>query len=108
MKRGTTGAWGPGLDWVETSVGANVTHWRQVRGLTQAQLAQVVGIEIKTLQRIEAGYGNVTARVLVAIQLALYVPLRALFDPRDLKPRKRGRPRKADMPIVDTDTDRAG
>jgi transcriptional regulator with XRE-family HTH domain len=94
MKRGTRGAWSAKYDWVETSVGANVRAFRVKAQMTQQQLADAVGLEIKSLQRVEAGYGNVTSRVFFVLCEALGVDPKALFQPAELKPRKRGRPPK--------------
>jgi transcriptional regulator with XRE-family HTH domain len=94
MKRGTKGAWGSEFDVVERNVGGNVSAYRRKKGLTQEQLALTVGLEVKTLQRIEYGYGNCTARVLAALALALDTTIDSLFVDSELHPRKRGRPKK--------------
>ena len=98
MKRGTKGAWGEKYDFVEESVGANVVKARIARGKTQVQLADFVGLEVKSLQRIEHGKGNCTARVLFTLAEVLKVQPNDLFVPGKVGPRKRGRPRKV-VPI---------
>ena len=103
MKRGTKGAWGAEFDAVETSVGANVRTYRVAKGLTQVQLAEAIGLEVKTLQRIEAGFGNVTARVLMALATTLNVTTDSMFIPAEVQPRKRGRPRKVQLPLTSND-----
>ena len=100
MKRGTKGAWGVEFDTVETYVGANVRRYRVARDLTQEKLAQLVGIEVKSLQRIESGFGNVTARVLASLAANLNVTIEAMFVPAQLEPRKRGRPRQVQRPLT--------
>ena len=94
MKRGTKGAWSAKYDWVEESVGANVSQYRRDRGLTQEQLAEQVGLEVKSLQRIEYGRSNSTARVLRALGDALGVSVNEFFLPNKVQPAKRGRPKK--------------
>ena len=94
MKRGTKGAWGSEFDAVERNVGGNVSAYRRKKGLTQEQLALTVGLEVKTLQRIEYGFGNCTARVLAALAQALETSIDSLFVDGELHPRRRGRPKK--------------
>lgn len=93
MRRGTNGAWSSDYDHVPSNVGANVHHYRRTQGFTQERLAALVGIEVKTLQDIEHGRGNPTARVLAALTAELRIDINSLFDPRDLPERKRGRPK---------------
>ena len=47
-------------------------------------------------QRIEAGFGNVTARVFFVLTNTLQVDPKAMFEAAEVLPRKRGRPRKDD------------
>jgi transcriptional regulator with XRE-family HTH domain len=42
------------------AVAKDVSAWRRLRGLTQAQLADRAGIGVNTLRRLEAGDGGVT------------------------------------------------
>lgn len=64
-------------------VAADVTVWRKLRGLTQAQLADRAGVSINTLRRLEGGDGGIslenTLRILRGIGVLDAVP-RAL-DP---------------------------
>ncbi len=94
MKRGTKGAWGAEFDTIETYVGGNVHRLRIEKGLTQTELAEKIGLEVTSLQRIEKGYGNCTARVLAALAAALQVGVQDFFGQAELLPRKRGRPKK--------------
>ena len=55
---------------------------RRVEGLTQAQLAEASGVNIRQIQRVELGEaetGNLTARNLIAIADALGVDVRSLI-----------------------------
>ena len=38
----------------------NLSAWRKLRGLTQAQLADRAGVSVSTLRRLEGGDGGVT------------------------------------------------
>lgn len=56
--------------------------YRMAAGLEQAQLAEVSGVNIRQIQRVESGSsdaGNMTARNLLAIADALGVDLRQLL-----------------------------
>jgi transcriptional regulator with XRE-family HTH domain len=98
MRRGTTGAWGAQFDPVEAWIGANVRIHRRRANLTQVQLAELIGLEVKTLQKIETGHGNCTARVLAALSLALSIDPGELFKAAPPVEIKRGRPRKGASP----------
>lgn len=55
---------------------------RRVEGLTQAQLAEASGVNIRQIQRVELGEaeaGNLTAKNLIAIADALDVDIRRLI-----------------------------
>lgn len=55
---------------------------RRAEGLTQAQLAEASGVNIRQIQRVELGEaeaGNLTAKNLIAIADALDVDIRRLI-----------------------------
>lgn len=55
---------------------------RRVAGLTQAQLAEASGVNIRQIQRVELGEaeaGNLTAKNLISISDALHVDIRRLI-----------------------------
>lgn len=55
--------------------------YRRMAGMTQAQLAEKSGVNIRQIQRVEIGEseaGNLTAKNLIAIANALDVDLRGL------------------------------
>ena len=77
------------------NVGARIAQLRHERGWTQLELAERLGIEVQSLQRIERGT-NFTIRSLVKIAQAFDVAPEALFEKgAERKPRP-GRPRKSD------------
>jgi transcriptional regulator with XRE-family HTH domain len=75
------------------SVAANVLRLRKERALSQEQLAEAAGVDAKSLQLIERGTGNPTARLLVRIAVALGVQTGRLFETATPPPRTIGRPR---------------
>ena len=55
---------------------------RRVAGMTQADLAEASGVNIRQIQRVELGEaeaGNLTAKNLIAIADALHVDIRRLI-----------------------------
>ena len=55
---------------------------RRVEGLTQAQLAEASGVNIRQIQRVELGEaeaGNLTAKNLISIADALHEDIRRLI-----------------------------
>jgi transcriptional regulator with XRE-family HTH domain len=61
----------------------NVKHWRQLRGLTQAQLADRAGVSRDTLYRLERGEGGVSVENLLRIArgLGVLASLSSALDP---------------------------
>jgi transcriptional regulator with XRE-family HTH domain len=54
--------------------GANVRRERTARGMTQEKLAEAVELNIRTIQKIEAGVINVLVTTALRIQKALGCP----------------------------------
>jgi transcriptional regulator with XRE-family HTH domain len=79
---------------LQRDVGARVAELRREKGLTQEELAQRVGTNLKHLQRIEAGRANLTLRSLATLASALGVEVLAFFRTPLGPPRRRGRPRR--------------
>lgn len=55
---------------------------RRVEGMTQAELAEASGVNIRQIQRVELGEaeaGNLTTKNLIAIADALHVDIRRLI-----------------------------
>ncbi len=55
------------------AVAEDVSTWRRLRGLTQAQLADRAGVGVNTLRRLEAGDGGVTLENVLRILRVLGV-----------------------------------
>ena len=51
--------------------GANVRRLRSERGITQDKLAELAGLNIRTVQKIEAGETNILITTAARIQRAL-------------------------------------
>lgn len=60
-------------------LGARIRSARQARELSIEQAAERTGIHPNHLQRVETGRANVTVATLVAVSLALDVPLEQFF-----------------------------
>lgn len=72
---------------VATNLGKNIQGLRQLRGLSQQQMARLAGIPRATWANLESGGANPTLAVLVSVAQALQVRLEELIEP----PRRTGR-----------------
>ncbi len=54
-------------------IGEKIKHYRKKRGLSQAELAELINIEVKSLSRIESGHNYPQCENLIAIARALSV-----------------------------------
>ena len=76
-------------------VGARVSELRQLRGMTQRELAHRTGVTLGVVQRVEAGrIKKVSLRRLVRFAGALDVEIAALFEPPAREYRRVGRPNR--------------
>jgi transcriptional regulator with XRE-family HTH domain len=73
-------------------IAANVRRVRRQCGLTQADLAEKVGVDPRTVQNVERATVDVTATTLVALARELGVAVGALVRPARFSKTKRGRP----------------
>ncbi|HEU5124979.1 MAG TPA: helix-turn-helix transcriptional regulator [Verrucomicrobiae bacterium] len=55
-------------------LGANIRRERTAKGITQEKLAELVDLNIRTVQKIEAGNINVLVTTIIRIQKALGCP----------------------------------
>ena len=77
------------------NVGRRCAELRSDRDWTQEQAAERLHLDVKTLQKIEAGTVNATLRTIARLAKGLGVRARALFDPpTSRKPRRPGRPKR--------------
>jgi transcriptional regulator with XRE-family HTH domain len=75
-------------------IGRRIAEVRAERGLTQAALAEELGVATRYVQRVEAGSENLTVETLVKFANALTVPLTDLFVQPTTRAPRPGRPRK--------------
>ena len=70
------------MDELKLIFASNLIRLRTAAGMTQAELAETSGVNIRQIQRVELGEaetGNLTARNLIAIADALGVDVRSLI-----------------------------
>ena len=75
-------------------IGRRIAELRAARGWTQAHFAEVLGIAVPNLQRMEQGRQNFTVRTLVAVARKLGCEPRQLWEPPSTPRPKPGRPRQ--------------
>ena len=78
-----------------TELGRRVRALRKRRKMTQAQLAERLGIEVRHLQFIEAAESAPGFDLLVDLAAELEVAVGDLFEEAETPARRRGRPPKA-------------
>jgi transcriptional regulator with XRE-family HTH domain len=79
---------------VMRDIGRRIAEQRIARGWTQADFAEMLGIALPNLQRMEQGHRNLTVRTLVSVAHKLGCEPSALWErPRTPRP-KPGRPRR--------------
>jgi transcriptional regulator with XRE-family HTH domain len=76
------------------SFAANVRRIRTQRGWSQAELAETLGIAVRSLQAIEAAETDVRMTRLVALARALRCSVGALVRPARFTRQARGRPKR--------------
>jgi transcriptional regulator with XRE-family HTH domain len=60
--------------------GANVRRQRMARGLTQEGLAEQVDLNLRTVQKVEAGKVNILITTLLRFKKSLHCPWEALLE----------------------------
>lgn len=71
------------MDNVKKKIGYNVKKYRLSRGLKQSELAELVGVEDKTISRIEVGGNYPSMDLLVRISEALHYDLTDFVNFKD-------------------------
>jgi transcriptional regulator with XRE-family HTH domain len=74
---------------IDIAVGRNVRIWRMARGLSQAQLAQRLGVTFQQVQKYEVGSNRIGTGRLVKAAAILGVPTAALLEGVDGSDRTR-------------------
>lgn len=75
-----------------SDLGARVAEARQLRGLTQEELAESVGVATRHIQRIESGAVDIPVTLLADLGKALAVDNATLLMPTLPRRRRPGRP----------------
>lgn len=57
----------------------NLKKYRQLKGLTQEQLAEIVGVRRETIMRLENGKYNPSLKLAVDISRAVHTPIDEIF-----------------------------
>lgn len=57
----------------------NLKKYRQLKELTQEQLAELVGVRRETIMRLEAGKYNPSLKLAIDISRAVETPIEELF-----------------------------
>lgn len=57
----------------------NLKKYRQLKGLTQEQLAEIAGVRRETIMRLEAGKYNPSLKLAVDISRAVNAPIEEIF-----------------------------
>ena len=68
---------------IDLTVGRNVRVWRMAKGLSQAQLANRLGVTFQQVQKYETGGNRIPTGRLVKLAAILGVPIAALFEGTD-------------------------
>jgi len=81
-------------------LGLRVRELRLARRWTQEIASEHLQLDVRELQRVEAGEVNLTLRKLVRIARSFGISMRDLFDlPTTRAPRKPGRPRRPSVEV---------
>jgi transcriptional regulator with XRE-family HTH domain len=76
------------------SIAANVVRARKRRGLSQEELAEAAGLDVRAIQRMERAEINFGVVALVRVSAALDVATTILVRSSQLSPARPGRPPK--------------
>lgn len=82
---------------VDIHVGKHIRHRRWASGMTQQQLADLVGIKFQQIQKYETGMNRVSASRLWDIANVLNVPVSFFFEGLNVQPTSNIK--KSDLPV---------
>jgi transcriptional regulator with XRE-family HTH domain len=74
---------------IDVAVGRNVRLWRMAKGMSQARLANRLGVSFQQVQKYEKGSNRVGSGRLVKVAGILHIPISALFAGTDDTERSR-------------------
>jgi len=81
---------------LQEQVGRRVAELRSELDLTQAELAELVGVSLRYLQSVEGGRENLGLATLAKLASVLKVTPIRFFEPPTTKKARPGRPKKAE------------
>lgn len=64
---------------IHIAIGKQIRSQRERLGLSQADLAELLGIPAETIEHFENGAGNIGPKLLLAVAAALHVPIHYFF-----------------------------
>jgi transcriptional regulator with XRE-family HTH domain len=73
------------LEAIDIAVGGQILKQRQVKGLSQTQLAEYVGVSYQQIQKYETGVNRPKVKTLQKLAEALEVPVTYFFAPEAIK-----------------------
>lgn len=73
------------LDEMDQQVAHRVVYSREKAGLTQIELANLLGISLQQVRKYEYGINRISAGRLWAIARACKVPIQSMFQPVRIK-----------------------
>jgi transcriptional regulator with XRE-family HTH domain len=76
-----------------SDVGRRLAEVRELRGNTQQEVADLLGVSMRYVQAVEAGAENLTLRSLAALASVLHAPVATFFETPSSRVKRRGRPR---------------
>lgn len=65
---------------IKKLLGERIREFRKTKGLTQEQLAELIGVEPRHISRIEGGYNSPSIERLAKISEVLNVPIKEFFN----------------------------
>lgn len=65
---------------IEAHIGAQIRELRITRGLSQLQLAKIIGVTYQQQQKYENGTNTISAGILFEVALALNAPLSFFYE----------------------------
>ena len=68
------------LQEIERAIGRNIRLQRRIREVSQAALAETIGVSAQQLRKYELGVDRVSASRILMISRALDLPIRVLFE----------------------------
>lgn len=69
------------IDPIDKELGNNLRFLRLIRGLTQSEVGEILGVTFQQVQKYEQGTNRITARTLCKLKCPLGVEFQDFFNP---------------------------